>query len=60
MNSSQDKRLGCAGDSVSAKESGKACRICLDDIETEENPFITPCKCSGSMKFIHLLCLREW
>lgn len=35
-------------------ESGKACRICLDDTEEEENPFITPCKCAGSMKFIHL------
>ena len=35
-------------------ESGKACRICLDDTEEEGNPFITPCKCAGSMKFIHL------
>ena len=39
-------------------ESGKACRICLDDAETDDNPFITPCKCSGSMKFIHLECLK--
>jgi len=43
-----------------ALESGKACRICLDDMEEEDNPFITPCKCAGSMKFIHLKCLREW
>jgi len=42
------------------KESGRACRICLDESETEENPFITPCKCAGSMKFIHLICLQEW
>lgn len=41
-------------------ESGKACRICLDDTEEDSNPFITPCKCSGSMKFIHINCLREW
>ena len=48
------------GGTLGGKESGKACRICLDESETEENPFITPCKCAGSMKFIHLLCLQEW
>ena len=42
------------------KESGKACKICLEDNEDFNNPFITPCKCTGSMKFIHLQCLREW
>jgi E3 ubiquitin-protein ligase DOA10 len=38
----------------------RSCRICLDEEDTPENPFITPCKCDGSMKFIHLTCLREW
>jgi E3 ubiquitin-protein ligase DOA10 len=36
------------------------CRICLDESDTPENPFISPCKCDGSMKFIHLTCLQEW
>ena len=47
---------------AAAVESGKCCRICLEDEEDVENgnPFITPCKCTGSMKFIHLKCLREW
>ena len=39
------------------------CRICLDeeDLENPEvNPFITPCGCQGSMKFIHIKCVREW
>ena len=27
---------------------------------TGDNPLITPCKCSGSLKFIHLECLRIW
>jgi len=38
-------------------ESGKCCRICLDeedDTDPEENPFITPCGCQGSTKFIHV------
>ena len=41
-------------------ESGRVCRICLEDDDEEDNPFICPCKCIGSMKFIHLKCLREW
>lgn len=41
-------------------ESGKACRICLEDEEEEGNPFITPCKCTGSVKFIHLTCIQSW
>jgi hypothetical protein len=39
------------------------CRICLeeeDPDEAEENPFIVPCKCMGSMKYIHVKCMREW
>jgi hypothetical protein len=47
--------LGGAG-----SESGRNCRICLDEADSDENPFITPCKCDGSMKYIHLSCLQEW
>ena len=45
-----------------SQESGRVCRICLEDEEDVQsgNPFITPCKCMGSMKYIHLKCLREW
>lgn len=44
------------------QESGRVCRICLEDEEDfhSGNPFITPCKCTGSMKYIHLKCLRGW
>jgi pSer/pThr/pTyr-binding forkhead associated (FHA) protein len=28
--------------------------------EDPENPLIQPCICSGSMKYIHLLCLKHW
>ncbi len=24
------------------------------------NPLINPCKCSGTMKYIHLQCLKQW
>ena len=38
----------------------KLCRICLSEEGTTEDPFISPCSCAGTMKFIHLNCLREW
>jgi hypothetical protein len=37
-----------------------ACRICVSDDSETENPLITPCKCSGTMRHIHLECLRDW
>jgi len=36
------------------------CYMCFDDENTEENPMITPCKCSGDTKFVHVDCLRKW
>ena len=39
----------------------RCCRICyLEEEETEINPLIQPCLCSGSLKYIHLECLRKW
>ena len=42
--------------------SNKAvCRICYTEEEDEkENPLIQPCQCSGSLKYIHLKCLKHW
>ena len=40
--------------------NNKICRICLGDENTKDDPLITPCKCDGTMKFIHIGCLREW
>ncbi len=38
----------------------KECRICFTEEETEENPFISPCKCRGTSKYVHKLCLNQW
>ena len=38
----------------------KICRICYLEEETIDNPLIQPCICSGSMKYIHLECLKHW
>ncbi|CAD8144761.1 unnamed protein product [Paramecium octaurelia] len=36
------------------------CRICFSSRATETNPLIRPCKCGGSVKYIHLECLQRW
>ena len=38
----------------------KQCRFCFTDDETHDNPLIAPCKCSGSLHFIHVMCLKTW
>ena len=40
-------------------EDKPTCRICLGDEHDEVNPLINPCKCSGTMKYLHLSCLRQ-
>jgi hypothetical protein len=39
---------------------GGVCRICFSEDNTDENPLIAPCHCTGTMKFIHLACLQTW
>ena len=34
------------------------CRICLSEVYVPDNPLISPCKCTGTMKYIHLSCLQ--
>ena len=41
----------------------KICRICYseeDPLDDLNNPFVEPCQCSGSVKYVHLNCLKEW
>ena len=43
------------------KKNKKICRICyMEEIDKKNNPLIKPCKCSGSMKYIHYECLLHW
>ena len=32
----------------------------MDESSSQENPLISPCKCTGTMMYIHLNCLQEW
>ncbi len=38
------------------KSGTKACRICFD----EAGKFISPCRCTGSLKYVHSHCLKKW
>ena len=43
------------------KKKDKLCRVCYLEEEDEiENPLVQPCQCSGSCKYIHLKCLKQW
>ena len=42
------------------EKKASVCRICYIEEEDEDNPLVQPCICSGSMKFIHLSCLKHW
>lgn len=39
---------------------GQICKICLGDKAEKDNPLISPCKCIGSVKYVHLECLQAW
>jgi hypothetical protein len=40
-------------------EEENICRFCFDK-EESENPLIDPCKCTGSMKYVHVQCIQQW
>ncbi|KAJ1719464.1 hypothetical protein LPJ53_005778, partial [Coemansia erecta] len=35
------------------------CRVCRSE-GTAEEPLFYPCRCSGSIKYVHQVCLEEW
>ena len=41
-------------------DANEMCRICWVSEEEDHNPLIAPCKCDGTVKYVHLNCLKEW
>ena len=35
------------------------CRVCLRESQSSVNPLVSPCRCAGTMKYIHLKCLQR-
>lgn len=44
----------------SESETTRICRFCLFEQADYDDPLINPCTCTGSMKYIHINCLRKW
>ena len=39
---------------------GTTCKICLEDTNTNSNKLISPCSCSGTIKYVHRNCINYW
>jgi Protein involved in mRNA turnover and stability len=37
-----------------------SCRICFGELSSIADPLVSLCRCTGSMKHIHLKCLQKW
>jgi hypothetical protein len=44
---------------AAAEEDEDTCRVCRGD-GTPDHPLFHPCKCKGSIKYVHQDCLQEW
>lgn len=42
-----------------ATEDDPICRFCFEGTE-DSNPLIDPCQCIGSIKYVHVNCIRRW
>ena len=38
----------------------KSCRICYENHNLSKNPLLYPCKCKGTIKWVHHECLIKW
>ena len=45
---------------INENHNNKVCKICYLEEDSIDNPLVQPCTCSGSMKYIHLKCLKKW
>eukprot|EP00826_Nyctotherus_ovalis_P052021 TRINITY_DN6547_c0_g1_i23.p1 TRINITY_DN6547_c0_g1~~TRINITY_DN6547_c0_g1_i23.p1 ORF type:complete len:294 (-),score=76.60 TRINITY_DN6547_c0_g1_i23:126-1007(-) len=39
---------------------GGFCRICYSEKSSPENPLLSTCNCTGTLKFTHYKCLKTW
>jgi hypothetical protein len=61
MNSELQRRQDVKYDSTSniSNSNGDIFRICHCEADID-NPLLSPCYCSGSLKYVHQSCLRQW
>ncbi|XP_028258587.1 E3 ubiquitin-protein ligase MARCHF7 [Parambassis ranga] len=44
----------------SDEEEGDLCRICQMGEQSSTNPLIQPCRCTGSLQYVHQECIKRW
>uniref|UniRef100_A0A4W4HCU1 RING-type E3 ubiquitin transferase n=1 Tax=Electrophorus electricus TaxID=8005 RepID=A0A4W4HCU1_ELEEL len=44
----------------SDEDEGDLCRICQMKEESSSNPLIEPCRCTGSLQYVHQDCIKQW
>uniref|UniRef100_A0A8D0KZ42 E3 ubiquitin-protein ligase MARCHF7 n=1 Tax=Strix occidentalis caurina TaxID=311401 RepID=A0A8D0KZ42_STROC len=44
----------------SEDEEGDLCRICQMSSASSDNLLIEPCKCTGSLQYVHQECMKKW
>ena len=47
-------------DPIRQPPGAPGCRFCFEPAIDTSDPLITPCKCAGSIQYIHLQCLKQW
>lgn len=55
-----EKSVESYNTAASSLSLGHVCKICHCGEEEGEPQLITPCLCSGSLKFVHQECLHRW
>ena len=45
---------------VPEDEKDHMCRFCWTNTDSEDNPKVQACKCTGSVKYVHFFCLQKW
>lgn len=38
----------------------RVCRICLCEEDDGNDPIVTPCKCTGTLREVHVKCFNKW
>lgn len=59
QNSSSSKAKSIQDATSQSQFDADTCRICRGEAAPDE-PLFYPCKCSGSIKYVHQDCLMEW
>jgi hypothetical protein len=54
------KNCGIFSSTDTISSTDKQCRICHSGAESRSNPLISPCRCNGTMKYVHTACLIRW